>query len=63
MHVFALRIILQEEDYRDTGFGFHLKTFLLYLGTMNRLNLAPIYKKHNEVKTIASQKQLKNPTF
>lgn len=63
----CLRIILLEEDYREkmpvTGFGFHMKTFILCLGTMKRQNLAPIYKKHNEVKTIASQNQLKNPTF
>lgn len=37
MCVFALQIILHKEDYRDslsvTGYGFHLQTFILYLGT------------------------------
>lgn len=36
---------------------FHIHTFILYLDIMNRQDLAPIYKRYNEVKAIASQKQ------
>lgn len=36
---------------------FHIHIFMLYLDIMNRQNLAPIYKRYNEVKAIASQKQ------